>query len=111
MRTFWRDTRFQEFWRDIGVIVIALAVFTVPLLIVFNLVAGGWLAQTERIREESVRVLSALEKQVASSRTLSDGIQMQNKYFDEKINEIEKKNNAILRRLDSIYGLVKKENP
>ena len=49
----------------------AFFIFTIPLFVALNLVAGGWIAQTEEIVRRSTRVLIALEMQAKSLDEMS----------------------------------------
>lgn len=108
MRTWWRDTRFQEFWRDVGAILMALAIFTVPLTIAFNLTAGGWVARTEDVRDEANAFLMDIKQIRESIGYINACAQARDVYMDERMSAIEGKLNAlnssqkdVLDRLDS----------
>jgi hypothetical protein len=109
MRAWWRDKELNAFWRDIGVIVIALAVFTVPLLIVSNIVSGGWIAQADKIQKESGTLIKSIEKYADSLERISEMNKQQRDYhflqskkFENQYNNISGQINDLRDKLESI---------
>lgn len=102
MRKWWRDSRWVEFWRDVGVLVMAFVLFTIPLGVVFNLTAGSWIAQTEEVVRRSTRVVIALEKQAEALEEMNLNMKHRDAQVDEKVSEIKKE---LAKTTHAIEGL------
>ena len=107
MRKWWRDTRFQEFWRDVGAIIMALAIFTVPLAVTFNLMAGGWIWEAKLLKEQADEVYVVLEKQAAHAEYIMKSSQNNEAYMKERVEYSEKMLSKLLAVTEEIRQALK----
>ena len=96
MRKFWRDARFQTFWRDVGVLVMAMTMFTIPLLVTLSFIGGGWISRADEICSQSERLIDSIEKITQSYEYVAQGSRHRDEYMDKRLAEQERKFEAFI---------------